>query len=311
MVWCAVWCGTLKTPCVDSKTPPCVDSKRPRVCRQHAHMLFSMCAWCRHTRGRFESTHGGVFESTRVVVASSVYQKNHARRVITWPHRFTESNHWMLPMFKFEKRSRTTCSRFLQSFALPNKAVKLQLSWRNIGRTSREMVRFVFRSHEKVERTICALVSLEASTRVSPDFAHHHHHHHTYTCPCPDTDTRDTHETHGHTRHTLHTRDTHETHETETHETRRHTHTDRHRDSHSHSHMPTSNSNSHMPTATATATGHSNTHQQQPQPQQQQQQQQHPQPQPHTQTQTERQPQPHTHSHTDTQTHRHTDTDMR
>ena len=54
VVWCvAVWSGTLKTPCVDSKTPPCVDSKRPRVCRQHAHMLFSMCAWCRHTRGRF------------------------------------------------------------------------------------------------------------------------------------------------------------------------------------------------------------------------------------------------------------------
>ena len=39
VVWCGVVCGTLKTPCVDSKTPPCVDSKRPRVCRQHAHML--------------------------------------------------------------------------------------------------------------------------------------------------------------------------------------------------------------------------------------------------------------------------------
>ena len=64
VVWCAVWCGTLKTPCVDSKTPPCVDSKRPRVCRHHAQMLKSMCAWCQHTRGRFESTHGGVFEST-------------------------------------------------------------------------------------------------------------------------------------------------------------------------------------------------------------------------------------------------------
>ena len=63
-VVCAVWCGTLKTPCVDSKRFPCVDSKRPRVCRQHAHMLFSMWAWCRHTRGRFESTHGKRFEST-------------------------------------------------------------------------------------------------------------------------------------------------------------------------------------------------------------------------------------------------------
>ena len=35
------------------KRPPCVDSKRPRVYRHHAHMLKQMCAWCRHTRGRF------------------------------------------------------------------------------------------------------------------------------------------------------------------------------------------------------------------------------------------------------------------
>ena len=26
-----------------------------RVCRHHAHMCFNVCAWCRHTRGRFES----------------------------------------------------------------------------------------------------------------------------------------------------------------------------------------------------------------------------------------------------------------
>ena len=66
VVWCgvvcAVWCGTLKTPCVDSKRFPCVDSKRPRVCRQHAHMLFSMWAW--YTRGRFESTQGKRFVHT-------------------------------------------------------------------------------------------------------------------------------------------------------------------------------------------------------------------------------------------------------
>ena len=37
-----------------------VDSKRPRVCRQHAHVCFDMCAWCPHTRRRFECTHGGV-----------------------------------------------------------------------------------------------------------------------------------------------------------------------------------------------------------------------------------------------------------
>ena len=68
VVWCgvvcAVWCGTLKAPCVDSKRFPCVDSTRPRVCRQHAHMLFGVWAWYRYTRGRFESSHGKRFEST-------------------------------------------------------------------------------------------------------------------------------------------------------------------------------------------------------------------------------------------------------
>ena len=41
-------------PCVDSKTPPCVHTKRTRVYRHLAHMLKHMCAWCWHTRGRFE-----------------------------------------------------------------------------------------------------------------------------------------------------------------------------------------------------------------------------------------------------------------
>ena len=50
---CVVWCGTLKTPCVDSKRFPCVDSKRPRVCGQHAHTCFNMCA-------RVASIHGDV-----------------------------------------------------------------------------------------------------------------------------------------------------------------------------------------------------------------------------------------------------------
>ena len=82
-VWCAVCVlrhaeKTWKNLCVLLKTPPCVDSKRPRVCRQHAHMLFSMRAWCRYTRGRFECTHGGVFKRThgeQGIIASSAYQK--------------------------------------------------------------------------------------------------------------------------------------------------------------------------------------------------------------------------------------------
>ena len=42
------------------KTTPCVRSNRLRVHRHHAYMFQHMCAWCRHTRGRFERTHGHV-----------------------------------------------------------------------------------------------------------------------------------------------------------------------------------------------------------------------------------------------------------
>ena len=36
---CVVWCGTLKTPCVDSTRFPCVHSKRPRVAGIHGDVL--------------------------------------------------------------------------------------------------------------------------------------------------------------------------------------------------------------------------------------------------------------------------------
>ena len=48
-----------------------MDSKRPRVYRHHTHMCFNMCAWCRHTRGRFESKHGGRFERRHALPPSS------------------------------------------------------------------------------------------------------------------------------------------------------------------------------------------------------------------------------------------------
>ena len=52
VVWCVARLGT-------QKKPPCVDSQRPRVYQHHAHMCYHMRAWCRYTRRRFESTHGG------------------------------------------------------------------------------------------------------------------------------------------------------------------------------------------------------------------------------------------------------------
>ena len=51
-----------KKPCVGPNTPSCVDSKRPRVYRHLVHMSQNMWTCCWYTRGRFESTHGGVLE---------------------------------------------------------------------------------------------------------------------------------------------------------------------------------------------------------------------------------------------------------
>ena len=67
-VWCGVVCRVVRhaeNPVCRLKNASVCRFKRPRVCRQHAHMLFSMCAWCRYTRGRFECTHGErFFEAT-------------------------------------------------------------------------------------------------------------------------------------------------------------------------------------------------------------------------------------------------------
>ena len=81
-------CG--KKPCVDSKTPLCVHSKRPRVCRQHAHILFNMCAWCRQSRGRFVWTHG---KQGGVIVLTKICP----RGVITWPQGSTKDTNGSYP----------------------------------------------------------------------------------------------------------------------------------------------------------------------------------------------------------------------
>ena len=64
-VVCAVWCVVLCCDVWHAEKFPCVRSQRPRVHVQnvsvhHAHMLKHMCAWCRHTRGRFLNVHTGV-----------------------------------------------------------------------------------------------------------------------------------------------------------------------------------------------------------------------------------------------------------
>ena len=88
------------------KKPPCVDSKRPRVYRHHAHMCYHMRAWCRYTRGRFESTHGGFWDGHTeerrergggVTVSSANHETAHVE-LSRASERFTERNPWFLPI---------------------------------------------------------------------------------------------------------------------------------------------------------------------------------------------------------------------
>ena len=92
-----MWCGT-------QRKPPCVDSRRPRVYRHHARMCQNMRAWCRYTRGRLESTHGGFFcvphgegeGRKRGRVSPSVVLTMNGPRSYPLLERFTERNPWIL-----------------------------------------------------------------------------------------------------------------------------------------------------------------------------------------------------------------------
>ena len=105
-VMCCVWCvARLGT----QKKPTCVDSKRPCVNRHHAHMCYHMRAWCRHTWGRFQSTHGGFWDGHTeergerrergggVTVSSANHETAHVESSRA-SERFTERSPWFLPI---------------------------------------------------------------------------------------------------------------------------------------------------------------------------------------------------------------------
>ena len=78
--------------------------------------------------GRFDAALAILSMDTRgagVIASSSAYQNLQT----VWLSRASEVNQrnfWIFPIFKFENRLRTTCPRFLPSFALPDKAVQFQ-----------------------------------------------------------------------------------------------------------------------------------------------------------------------------------------
>ena len=94
----------------------------------------------RYTRGRFERTHGSVSnlhtgvgggggEGGRREGSSPVLlTKQGPRGVFTFPREVHQKQPLDLTHLRFESRSRTTCHRFLQSFAISDKGAPLQLS---------------------------------------------------------------------------------------------------------------------------------------------------------------------------------------
>ena len=105
VVWC-VWCPRVyvqkNLPCVRSKRPPCVPAPRAHVL-PHAgvvagttrdvlniHTEGFFCTLHTGERGRGERGGGGS--------PSVLLTKKSPRRVLTWPHKFTERNCWILPI---------------------------------------------------------------------------------------------------------------------------------------------------------------------------------------------------------------------
>ena len=75
--------------------------------------------------------HGNVLDGNtggRERGSSSVLLTKFAHVGLSRASEVHQRNPWIFPISKFENKSRTTCSRFLQSFALPDEAVKLQFS---------------------------------------------------------------------------------------------------------------------------------------------------------------------------------------
>ena len=109
--------------------------KRFRVYIQNALVYAGTTRTCVSTCAR-AGTHGYVlnvhmkafFESTHWWSSPVLLIKKNSRRVLTWSQKGSPKKPLDHTHFQFENKSRTTCPRFLQSFAFPDKAVQFQLS---------------------------------------------------------------------------------------------------------------------------------------------------------------------------------------
>ena len=137
VVWCgevcAVWCGTLKTPCRRLKNASVCRFKNVPVYAGNTRTCFSACARVAGIHGDVLNLHTEAFLSPHTGGRRQFCLPKFAHVGLSLDPRGPPKKPLDLTRFQLENRSRTSCSRFLKSFALPDEAVQLQLTWRNVG----------------------------------------------------------------------------------------------------------------------------------------------------------------------------------
>ena len=142
---CGAWCGTLKTPCVDSKRLHVYIRNVP-VYADNTHTCFSTCVHGAGTHKDVLNVHTKAFLNLHTVVVA----KNHARRVLTCPRgspRGSPSNSWISTILRIDLEQHVPDSAS-HSLHL-TKLLRSSCPGETLEGTSREMVRFVFRSREQ------------------------------------------------------------------------------------------------------------------------------------------------------------------
>ena len=143
-------CGFKNASVCTFKMSPCMPAHTRRHVFQHVH------AWCRYTRETFRTC-------TRRRYLNFHTRGAGGHRRFCLPVGCTTETLGSFPIFKFEKRLRTTCPRFLQSFALTEKAVQLQLS------------QWTLRRESATRWFDWSLSSLLSPSLLLPSLHHHHH----------------------------------------------------------------------------------------------------------------------------------------
>ena len=124
------------------------------MCKQHAHMLFSMWAWCRYTRGRFECTHGKRLESTQGGHRQFCLTRTTHVRSPLGPTGSPKVTYGCCPCSSLRKDREQHVSDSSNHSLCLIKLLSNSFCGETLEGTSRELVRFVFRSLSEITNNL-------------------------------------------------------------------------------------------------------------------------------------------------------------